>query len=168
MTRTLLTGLIAVASICGQATQAPARTWKREDIRIRDPFVLADETTQTYYMYAQMGNRPNRGDAHKGVEVYTSKDLEQWEGPFPAFIIPEGFWADRMVWAPEVHRHQGRFYLFVTFTGRETFGVNPQGRKLDERGTQILVADSPKGPFRPFRNGPHTPSDWMALDGTLW
>jgi len=168
MTKTLLTGLIAVASVCGQATKAPARTWKRADIRIRDPFVLADETTQTYCMYAQMDNRPDRGDSHKGVEVYTSKDLQRWEGPFPAFIIPKGFWADRMVWAPEVHRHNGKFYLFVTFTARETFGANSQGRTMDKRGTQILVADSPKGPFQPFRNGPHTPPDWMALDGTLW
>ncbi len=36
------------------------------------------------------------------------------------------------------------------------------------RGTEILVADSPLGPFEPLGRGPQTPPDWMALDGTLW
>ena len=43
-------------------------------------------------------------------------------------------------------------------------GRPPQRR----RGTQVFVADSPDGPFEPFKNGPHTPENWMALDGTLW
>ncbi len=36
------------------------------------------------------------------------------------------------------------------------------------RGTQILVADSPKGPFLPISDGPVTPRDWECLDGTLF
>jgi hypothetical protein len=32
----------------------------------------------------------------------------------------------------------------------------------------VLVAESPLGPFRPFHNHAHTPTDVMALDGTLW
>ena len=144
------------------------RTWTLDEIRIRDPFILADESSRTYYMYAQMDNRIGKEDSAKGVEVYTSRDLEQWEGPWPAFTIPDGFWADRMVWAPEVHKYADRYYLFVTFTARETMGANAQGQPLDKRGTQILVADSPKGPFAPFQNRAHTPADWLALDGTLW
>ena len=35
------------------------------------------------------------------------------------------------------------------------------------RGTQILVADSPLGPFLPHSSTPVTPSDWECLDGTL-
>lgn len=30
------------------------------------------------------------------------------------------------------------------------------------------VADSPIGPFNAFNSKPHTPEDWMALDGTLY
>ncbi|MGB2312478.1 MAG: hypothetical protein ACPH4K_03555, partial [Flavobacteriaceae bacterium] len=37
-----------------------------------------------------------------------------------------------------------------------------------KRGTQIFVAHSPLGPFLPFENKPHTPENWMALDGTLY
>ena len=36
------------------------------------------------------------------------------------------------------------------------------------RGTQILVADTPEGPFKAFSNKSTTPVDWMSLDGTLW
>jgi hypothetical protein len=39
---------------------------------------------------------------------------------------------------------------------------------LQKRGTQVLVSDSPLGPFKPFHNRAHTPAQWMALDGTLW
>ena len=145
-----------------------AQTQTLDQIRIRDPFILADESSRTYFMYAQMGNRIGKKDSAKGVEVYASRDLKRWEGPWPVFTIPEGFWADRMVWAPEVHKHSGRYYLFVTFTADETMGTNVLGRPLNKRGTQVLVADSPKGPFTPFHNRAHTPADWLALDGTLW
>ena len=46
------------------------------EIRIRDPYIVADQSTGKYYMYAQMGNRADASD--KGVEVYTSKDLKKW------------------------------------------------------------------------------------------
>ena len=32
----------------------------------------------------------------------------------------------------------------------------------------MLHQINPKGPFRWFENKPHTPEDWMCLDGTLW
>ncbi len=138
------------------------------DMRVRDPFVLADAATGTYYLYAQMDNRIGKDDAVRGVEVYTSQDLEMWHGPEPVFVVPEGFWANWMVWAPEVHRYRDKYYLFVTFTSRELLEPQPGRPPLHQRGTQILVADSPRGPFRPFENRAHTPADWMALDGTLW
>jgi GH43 family beta-xylosidase len=168
MKRVLLTIAVVAASLAQGAPRLAATTWSLDEIRIRDPFILADQATQTYYMYAQMDNRLDREDTNKGVEVYTSKDLESWEGPNPVFTIPSGFWGDQMVWAPEVHKYQGKYYLFVTFTAKETFGTSSEGMPLKKRGTQILVADAPTGPFQPFRNGPHTPPDWMALDGTLW
>ena len=37
-----------------------------------------------------------------------------------------------------------------------------------KRGTEILVADRPVGPFTPLGKGSQTPHDWMALDGTLY
>jgi arabinan endo-1,5-alpha-L-arabinosidase len=36
------------------------------------------------------------------------------------------------------------------------------------RGTQILAADHPQGPFLPISDAPITPADWECLDGTLF
>ena len=36
------------------------------------------------------------------------------------------------------------------------------------RGTQILVADKPEGPYAPLTDGPITPPNWQCLDGTLY
>ena len=35
------------------------------------------------------------------------------------------------------------------------------------RGTAILRADCPAGPFRPWSEGPVTPAEWECLDGTF-
>jgi GH43 family beta-xylosidase len=145
-----------------------AKTWSLDDIRIRDPFIYADPETKTYFMYAQINNRLDANPAVKGVEVYTSKDLHSWEGPKSVFEAPANFWARSLVWAPEMHKFKDKYYLFVTFTSEDTLPQiegRPHQRK---RGTHILVADSPAGPFELFHNRAHTPADWMALDGTLW
>jgi len=72
------------------------------------------------------------------------------------------------VWAPEVHRYQGKYYLFVTLTSSDTLPT-PEGRPPNvKRGTEILVADRPEGPFTSFGHGSQTPHDWMSLDGTLY
>lgn len=144
---------------------------RTENLRIRDPFILPDPERGVYYLYRQIGN--GRGDTTvepRGVEVFTSRDLETWQGPKPVFMQPPGFWADAEVWAPEVHHHNGKYHLFVTFSSDAGLpGHSPfPGRALRERGTQVLVADSPEGPFRPFADKAHTPPDWMALDGTFW
>lgn len=143
-----------------------------EDIRVRDPFILADKKTQTYYLYTSIDNRTlNEG---RGVEVYTSKDLQNWKSPRKVFQVPDNFWATKWVWAPEVHYYKNKYYLFTTFTSNETLSNPPKKSptkswpKYFKRGSQILVSNSPLGPFKPFNNSSHTNSNWMALDGTLW
>ena len=136
-------------------------TEKLSEMRIRDPFILAEPATKTYYLYRS-------GGAKAGVLAFTSKDLDTWTGPLTVFQIPEGFWADQAIWAPEVHRYRGKYYLFVTFTSRQQLGKVHDRPAMVGRGTQILVADSPEGPFKPFGNRAHTPAGWLALDGTLW
>lgn len=148
-----------------------------DEIGVRDPYIYADPQTQNYYMYVQMDNRLNRSNEekkNKGVEVYVSKDLKQWESPRTALLLPDNFWGRKAVWAPEMHAYRGKFYLFVTLTSSDTLTGEtvPKGEKnwpsFYKRGTQIFVSDSPLGPFKPFDNKPHTPSSWMALDGTLY
>jgi arabinan endo-1,5-alpha-L-arabinosidase len=126
------------------------------DIPIRDPFILPISSEQRYYLYGTMGEYTWTASA-VGFDCHISTDLQTWEGPYPVFRPPAGFWADRNFWAPEVHIFRGRYFLFASFKAE---GIC--------RGTQILAAESPRGPFRPLSAGPVTPSDWECLDGTLF
>lgn len=126
---------------------------KRTNINIRDPFVLV--YNGKYYLY---GTRDSTcwGEA-TGFDVYVGTDLENWSAPIPCFENDGTFWADRNYWAPEVHEYKGKFYMFASF---KRDGVC--------RGTAILRADTPLGPFVPHSQGCITPSDWECLDGTFY
>lgn len=132
------------------------RLLAKEQIQMRDPFVLRHDVEGVYYLYGSTDPDIWRSKAI-GFDVYRSKDLTEWEGPFHAFRPPAGFWSEINYWAPEVHPYQGKYYMFATFKAE---GVC--------RGTQILVSDHPLGPFVPHSDGPVTPRDWECLDGTLW
>lgn len=130
-------------------------TLKLHDIQIRDPFVLTLPDEGGYLLFGSTDQNIWSGPA-TGFDAYRSRNLVDWEGPLPAFRPSPGFWSQEQYWAPEVHEYQGRFYMFATFTA--------PGRR---RGTQILAADSPEGPYAPWSDGPVTPEDWECLDGTL-
>ncbi len=156
----------------GTSSKKESELIKSTEIRVRDPFIFADNKTQTYYLLSSIYNRTtNEG---QGVEVYTSKDLQNWTSPQPIFQVPANFWASKYVWAPELHLYKNKYYLFTTFTSKDTLENPPAESPTEEwppyykRGSQILVSDSPTGTFEPFSNSPHTTSDWMTLDGTLW
>lgn len=126
------------------------------DIQIRDPFILWSEAEGQYYLFGSTD--PNIWDGPGiGFDTYRSADLAAWTGPFPAFRPPSGFWAEGQFWAPEVHFFRGQWYMFATFTSPDGF-----------RGTQILRADEPVGPFLPWSEGAVTPREWQCLDGTLF
>lgn len=128
---------------------------KTGEIHLRDPFVLTHEGK--YYLYGTRGR--TAWSAGSGFDVFVSENLEDWDGPYPIFENDGSFpfWATKNFWAPEVHSYKGAFYLFASF-------------KSDERcrGTQILKADSPVGPFVPLTEYPVTPENWECLDGTLY
>ena len=127
---------------------------KREEINIRDPYILLHE--EKYYM---CGTRAVTcwGPAD-GFDGYVSDELENWDGPFELFHRPEGFPADRNYWASEFHIYQNQFYIFATF------GITERNHK----GTMILRADKPLGPYHLHSDGYITPEDWNCLDGTLY
>ena len=123
--------------------------------RIRDPFVVPLPAEGRYLLYGSVGAGPD--GRWTGLPVYESHDLIHWTGPRAAFTPPAGFWSDRDFWAPEVHPYRGRWYMLATFKAEGLC-----------RGTQILAADRPEGPFAPIGPEPATPRDWECLDGTLW
>ena len=130
---------------------------KLSEINIRDPFILTHEGK--YYMYGTRA-KYTWGDGTKydyGFDVYVSEDLESWSDPVSVFEYYEGFYGFKDFWAPEVHKYNGKFYMFASFH-----------LENGPRGTAILVSNTPNGKFVPHSNGFVTPSDWFCLDGTFY
>jgi GH43 family beta-xylosidase len=172
--------LFILAAVAAAQTPSPgvAPAWRNQpmpaprdvalkDERLRDSCVWVDEATQTYYLVSAGRRGPN---GRRTVVQYRSKDLLTWNGPRVIFEIPENFWTQRGIWAPELHRYRDKFYLFVTFDSDEKFPEQWRDwLPRVKRGTQVLVADTVDGPFRPFDSTRSTlPPDMMTLDGTLW
>lgn len=127
----------------------------RSEIQIRDPFILKDGGK--YYMFGSTDKDIWRDAPGVGFDAYVSGDLENWEGPFEAFRPADGFWGTHNFWAPEVYLHEEAYYMFATFISKTT-----------KRGTAILKADNPLGPYQTWSDGAVTPADWMCLDGTFF
>lgn len=131
---------------------------KREEIRIRDPFIYTDFENNCYYMYGTTDLVRNTVYARNTFSVYRSTDLENFEEPKIIFDGGKcGFWADRDFWAPELHKYNGKYYLF---------GSCKSNNK--HRATHIFACDTPDGEFVPLTEDPITPFDWECLDGTFW
>lgn len=126
---------------------------KKEEIHVRDPFVLYEDGK--YYLYGSRGK--NFAIRSGGFDVYVSEDLENWSEPAECFDSVKYGMNLRANWAPEVHKYKGSYYMFATFSQEDGL-----------RGTYSLRAESPLGPFVPHSKGPLTPSEWGCLDGTLY
>ena len=175
-----------IASTGYLAAQLPVQeNLKLADIRMHDPWMVADQSSKTYYLYE--GSGPQASANHRsGVIAYKSKDLQAWSGPYLVFEVPDGSWADPAggVWAPEVHAYNGKYYLFATLnnykapiasdpppaSSRTTtrIDVTYGGVGQHLRGTQVFVSDSLLGPFKPFSDKAIPPADYMSLDGTFY
>jgi GH43 family beta-xylosidase len=131
---------------------------KREEIRIRDPFILTDKRSGCYYMYGTTNLLEGSLVAYPKFSVYKSYDLESFE---EAKVIFDGeknhFWADRDFWAAEVHEYNGRYYLFGS--------CKAEGKC---RTTEIFVSDTPDGEYVPVSKNNITPEGWECLDGTFF
>ena len=123
------------------------------DINIRDPFIVPYDGR--YYLYGTRGE--TAWTKAYGLDVYVSDDLETWSEAHECFTLPEKFWGEKEIWAPEVHYYNGSFYMFVSFYSEKR-----------SRATQILKSDSPMGPFLPFTDDAITPVGWTCLDGTFY
>lgn len=160
LVRRILTGLsLVVSSMLG------AQPVSLADVRMRDAAILADPTSRTYTLVASA-----RGVA---VRAYTSKDLRTWDGPRIIFSAPADFWGEgtglKSIWAPELHRYRETYYLFLTFDTDRLLGEQWRDwLPRVVRGSQVLVAEAPEGPYRAFQPRSTLPPDMMTLDGTLF
>lgn len=84
----------------------------------------------TYYLYGTSGHNSNLG-----FEVYTSTNLEEWEGPKEVNngydLRKNDVFGDKGFWAPQVFYYNDQFYM--AYTANENIA--------------IATAGSPLGPF---------------------
>lgn len=166
MRKSIITVLLCLTSL---AIGAQEKTLSLTDLQIRDPYILADKASSTYYLYRAHNAKNADGKETGGIEVYSSKDLKQWHGPKQVLTLPSDNWSTGVIWAPEVHKYKGKYYAFATVNSDVKWKNNVEGwAEYKWRGTQIFRADTPTGPFLPITKHQQTPFDEMALDGTLW
>jgi hypothetical protein len=169
---------VAAATPGAEAATLPPTTYplKLSEIVIRDPYVVVDGTAKEYFLFA--ANDPARSTVPGvGTMVYRSKDLKHWSVPAVVFQPGANLWGRNGAWAPEVHRWNGRWYLFTTLHNPNKplplRAPNADGLPLQlaqiARGTVIAVSDSLLGPFTVVDPAkPVAPASFMTLDGTLY
>ncbi len=140
-------------SLCYNNLKKGGVGMKKEQINIRDPFILYENGK--YYLYGTRARGFGRRTG--GFDVYISEDLENWSDPSECFDSEKHGLNSDANWAPEVHKYNGKYYMFATFTQENGL-----------RGTYSLCSDSPTGPFVPHSDGALTPHEWECLDGTLY
>jgi len=128
------------------------------DIRLSDPFILADAQTNSYYMTGT------------GGQLWKSSDLEWWTGPYDVVQHDPDSWMgeEPMIWAAEIHAYKGRYYFFATFTNRDVVIDTVRGNAIERRACHVLVSDHPEGPYVPFGEETYLPAGMPTLDATLW
>ena len=122
---------------------------------LRDPFVLV--TDEAYYLY---GSEVSGGWEQCGYACYKNTgelSSGEWKKVEPE-IYERPRDAVKNFWAPEVHKYKGEYYLFGSYFSSKT----------NHRGCTIMKSSSPEGPFVEITDGTVTPSDWDAIDGTLY
>lgn len=130
----------------------------RDSILLSDPCILADRATGTYYMTGT------------GGLMWTSRDLDTWDGPYIVAHPDPHSWtgANPQIWAAEIHPYKGKYYYFATFTNDSVMIGRFKGMDIPRRSTQVLVSDSPGGPYLPMKDASFLPADKCTLDGTFW
>ena len=114
---------------------------------LRDPFIVVEK--DAYYAYGT------------GWHCYknSGNDLVgPWEDLGEVVRLKNPADVGENHWAPEVHKYKGAYYMITTYNSLS------RGR----RGCTVLKSDSPEGPFVEISDGPVTPVDWDAIDGTLY
>lgn len=100
-----------------------------------DPFLYYEDGT--FYLYGTTRKYVRPGSIVEEFEVYTSKDLVNWEDGGACFVPEKGDWCTDRLWAPEVYKIGDKYYMYYT-------AAKGSGGVLHG---SVAVADSPLGPF---------------------
>lgn len=139
--RGALTGLVAAPVLAAAPAEAKAPAWaagfegqRKPDLgngTFLNPIMAGDHPDPTilkdgadYYMTF------SSFDAYPGLVIWRSRDLVNWTPLGPALTTPIG-----SVWAPELVKHQGRYFLYIP-------ARRPEGRSI-----WVITADKIEGPW---------------------
>lgn len=123
-----------------------------------DPFVLFDDVSAKYYMYG------TGGGAKDGFSSYSSKDLVNWESDGQVYYgNKKGAWGIDAFWAPEVYKHNNKYYLFYS----AQWGHNPTN-ELENFKIGVAVADKPTGPFVDISDKPVFDPGYPIIDANVY
>lgn len=142
----------------GQGRRGVRKNIPLDSIRLSDPYILADQKTQMYYMTGS------------GGMLWKSQDLKIWEGPYQVTKTDSSSWMGPrpMIWAAELHDYKGKYYYFATFTNSKVKIDTVAGNVIERRASHVLVSDKPDGPYVPMSDPTYLPADKPTLDGTFW
>ena len=131
---------------------------------VGDPFLLYDDGV--FYLYGTTRKYVNPGKITEAFEVYYSTDLINWTDGGACYTPAKADWCKSRLWAPEVYKIDGRYYMYYTGAASDTAVLHGS----------VCVADSPLGPFtNKVADGvnPKKPvfdfgNDFPTIDGTLF
>lgn len=131
-----------------------------DSLSMSDPFIYPHEETKTYYLTGT------------GGRLYKSKDLKTWES-LPSPIDLSGTWMNGLFLAAGEIFHIGdKYYYAGTWSDHSTIiQAVPRRYNVPRNQTQLLVSDSPEGPYTPLVKEQEFclgPEDWDIIDGTLY
>ncbi len=135
--KSIKTWLIALLLILGCFPRAHAAPATRDtycnplDVLVADPFIYRDG--DIYYLYGTASD--------SGLLVWTSRNLVDWQLRGFAYRQSPQTWGRQHFWAPELFKHNGKYYLHFTAQG---------GDKLLRR-IVLSEANSPLGPFHEIK-----------------
>jgi beta-xylosidase len=72
------------------------------------------------------------------------------------------------IWAAEIHKYNGKYYYFATFTNHKKIIGEYRGIALERRACHVLVSDRAEGPYVPQGDSIYLPANKLTLDGTFW
>jgi arabinan endo-1,5-alpha-L-arabinosidase len=111
------------------------------NIQVHDPVMIKQD--DTYYLFC----------TGRGVSVFSSKDMKNWQSLKPVFAEAPG-WTARIsgkarnsMWAPDISLHNGTYYLYYAVS---TFGSNNSA--IGVATNRTLHPDSPD--FKWVDHGP--------------
>ena len=100
-----------------------------------DPYLFYDEGT--FYLYGTTRKYVKPGSIVEKFEVYYSTDLVNWKDGGACFSPARGDWCTSRLWAPEVYKIDGKYYMYYTAATGDSGVLHGS----------VAVADSPLGPF---------------------